>query len=64
MGGVSEEDAASPEQGQGASGEAETLGEKAEILSFMRIFVKEHSALHFKNISKSRSSMSIEEHSS
>lgn len=29
--GGSEEDAASLEQGQGASGEAETLGEKAEI---------------------------------
>ena len=46
------------------NGKPELLGEKAEILSFMRIFVKEHSTLHFKNISKPRSSMSIEEHSS
>ena len=46
--GGSEEDAASLEQGQGASGEAETLGEKAEIKRWAEtmityIFLRENS---------------------
>lgn len=46
------------------NGKPSLLGEKAEILSFMRIFVKEQSTCHLKNISKSRHFMSIKEHSS